>query len=235
MPASKSSVQKKKESTTPPVTTTAASATTPVTTTAVTKKVVKKETKKESAPVPVAEPVVETTKTCAETSCENTKEVETTVVSDDSLVNEAFTDFINKFQAMIAQCNSLKTELKTLEKRTMKQLKVVQKINNKKRKKATRAPSGFVKPAPISKELADFLGKPEGTEMARTDVTREINKYIRANDLQDKENGRKIIPDKALSDLLKIENDVNLTYFNLQRYMGPHFPKQTKTETTVTA
>ena len=64
--------------------------------------------------------------------------------------------------------------------------------------------------------------------MARTDVTREINKYIRANNLQDKENGRKINPDKNLCQLLKIDNEIVLTYFNLQRYMGPHFPKQVK-------
>ena len=231
MPAAKS-VQKKieKKETTMPATSTPTTQTTTATTTVAKK--AKKETKKESAP-PV-EPVVEPTKTVAESSIETTKE-DNVVVPDETLVNEGFTEFINKFQAMITQFNSLKTELKTLEKRTMKQLKVVQKLNNKKRKKATRAPSGFVKPAPISKELADFLGKPQGTEMARTDVTREINKYIRANDLQDKENGRKIIPDKALSALLKIEDDVNLTYFNLQRYMGPHFPKQTKTEANVTA
>tara|TARA_B100001093_G_scaffold519603_1_gene609408 strand:+ start:2878 stop:3573 length:696 start_codon:yes stop_codon:yes gene_type:complete len=231
MPAAKS-VQKKmeKKETTMPAATTPATQTTTATTTVAKK--AKKETKKE--PTPPVEQVVEPTKTVAEPSVETTKE-DNVVVSDETLVNEGFSEFINKFQAMITQFNSLKTELKTLEKRTMKQLKVVQKLNNKKRKKATRAPSGFVKPAPISKELADFLGKPEGTEMARTDVTREINKYIRANDLQDKENGRKIIPDKALSALLKIEDDVNLTYFNLQRYMGPHFPKQTKTEATATA
>jgi chromatin remodeling complex protein RSC6 len=64
--------------------------------------------------------------------------------------------------------------------------------------------------------------------MARTDVTREINKYIRANNLQDKENGRKIIPDKLLKTLLKLEDSVELTYFNLQKYMGPHFPKVVK-------
>ena len=64
--------------------------------------------------------------------------------------------------------------------------------------------------------------------MARTDVTREINKYIRAHNLQDKDNGRKINPDKELCTLLKIDNEVVLTYFNLQRFMGPHFPKQVK-------
>ena len=61
--------------------------------------------------------------------------------------------------------------------------------------------------------------------MARTEVTREINGYIRAHNLQDKQNGRKINPDSQLATLLKIENGEELTYFNLQRYMSPHFAK----------
>jgi chromatin remodeling complex protein RSC6 len=61
--------------------------------------------------------------------------------------------------------------------------------------------------------------------MARTDVTREINKYIRTNNLQDKENGRKINPDKKLTSLLKLKKGDELTYFNLQRYMSPHFAR----------
>tara|TARA_B100000035_G_C21033900_1_gene569838 strand:+ start:2157 stop:2867 length:711 start_codon:yes stop_codon:yes gene_type:complete len=167
-------------------------------------------------------------------------EVQNVVVQVDteSSISDGFSDFFTKFQAMVSQFGALKTELKQLERRTVKQLKVVQKINNKKRKKGVRAPSGFVKPSPISEELASFLGREKGVEMARTDVTREINKYIRAHDLQDKENGRKINPDKPLRTLLKLDNEPNvvLTYFNLQRYMGPHFPKSTKsTEPTTTA
>ena len=143
-------------------------------------------------------------------------------------ISDNFSEFIQKFQTMLSSFSSLKAELKTLERKTMRQIKVVQKLNNKKKRKGTRAPSGFVKPSPISDELASFLGKPQGCEMARTDVTREINKYIRAHNLQDKDNGRKINPDTLLCKLLKVEPDVNLTYFNLQRYMGPHFPKQAK-------
>jgi hypothetical protein len=61
--------------------------------------------------------------------------------------------------------------------------------------------------------------------MARTEVTRDINKYIRTNNLQDKKNGRKINPDNKLAALLKLEKNDELTYFNLQRYMSPHFAK----------
>ena len=152
--------------------------------------------------------------------------------SDYSITN-GFSEFISKFQTMLTSFNALKTELRSLEKITVKQLKVAEKLSNKKRRKGNRAPSGFVKPSLISDELAKFLDKPCGTEMARTDVTREINKYIRANNLQDKSNGRKINPDKQLTQLLKIEDSVDLTYFNLQKYMGPHFPKVVKVDPVV--
>jgi chromatin remodeling complex protein RSC6 len=64
--------------------------------------------------------------------------------------------------------------------------------------------------------------------MARTDVTREINKYIRSHNLQDAGNGRKINPDQKLQTLLKLKKTDELTYFNLQRYMSPHFHKAEK-------
>ena len=68
--------------------------------------------------------------------------------------------------------------------------------------------------------------------MARTEVTKEINAYIRANSLQDKTNGRKIIPDAPLTKLLKIGKTDELTYFNLQKFMSHHFPKKAAAEKT---
>jgi chromatin remodeling complex protein RSC6 len=99
------------------------------------------------------------------------------------------------------------------------------KKSSKKKRNPNRAPSGFVKPALISEELASFLGKPIGTEMARTSVTKEINQYIKEKSLGDKSNGRHIIPDEALSTLLKLKPEDELTYFNLQRFMSHHFTK----------
>ena len=154
-----------------------------------------------------------------------------TVVSDSaSAVTDTFAEFMTKFHGLVSQMASLKVELKTLEKKAVREIKIAQKEKAKRRRKVgNRSPSGFVKPTLISSELAKFLGKPTGTEMARTEVTREINGYIRAHSLQDKDNGRKINPDKALASLLKIKSGEELTYFNLQRYMSPHFAKATAT------
>ena len=134
-----------------------------------------------------------------------------------STVFEQFSDFMTKLQAVSAHMSSLRTEFRGLERQVTRDLKAAAKINlTRKRKSGNRAPSGFVNPTLISNELAAFLGKPEGTEMARTEVTREINAYIREHKLQDKENGRKIIADKKLTGLLKLKKGDDLTYFNLQ-------------------
>jgi chromatin remodeling complex protein RSC6 len=120
----------------------------------------------------------------------------------------------------------LKGELRTVERQVTKELKVLDKINARKnKKKGTRAPSGFVKPTKITVELADFLGKEHGTLMARTEVTKQMTEYIRTHSLQDKKNGRLILPDAKLRKLLKLTEKDTLTYFNLQKYMSPHFEK----------
>ena len=150
------------------------------------------------------------------------------VVLDDVMAKQS-TDFLTKLQQIGAMISTLKTEYRVLEKKWSKELKIAQKQSSKRKRKAgNRAPSGFVKPTGISDELAKFLEKPVGSEMARTEVTRDINKYIRTNGLQDKENGRKIIPDTKLAALLKLSKTDELTYFNLQRYMSPHFAKNVK-------
>ena len=86
--------------------------------------------------------------------------------------------------------------------------------------------SKFCSPYKISNELAEFLGKISGTELSRIDVTREINKYIRLNNLQDSETKRNINPDTKLSTLFKLNNGDELTYFNIQKYITPHFNTQ---------
>jgi|LauGreDrversion4_2_1035121.scaffolds.fasta_scaffold680116_1 chromatin remodeling complex protein RSC6 len=155
--------------------------------------------------------------------------VENAVENDTPLADQSI-EFLAKLQQLGVLISALKTEYRTLEKRWSRELKSAQKASSKKKRKlGNRAPSGFVKPTRISEELAKFLGKEPNTEMARTEVTRDINKYIRNHNLQDKENGRKINPDSKLASLLKLKKTDELTYFNLQRYMSPHFAKATAT------
>jgi len=161
---------------------------------------------------------------------------EPVVPSTDSLISAQFASISAKLQQVVAFAASLRSELRSLERHAVKELRTAQKASAKKRRKVgNRAPSGFVKPTPISKELAEFLGKTDGSEMARTEVTREINAYIRTNSLQDKENGRRINPDAKLKSLLKLKKGDELTYFNLQRYMSPHFAAKTAVAVAVTA
>ena len=205
------------ESTTPAVTA-------PVTATVVDAAAPKKLPKPKS--VAVSTPVDSAPTNTVIADASTSAPVATSSSPDTSALLGMYADYSNKLQAAHATWTALRSEFRLLERQTARELKNAQKASQKKKRKVgNRAPSGFVKPTLISNELAGFLGKPEGSEMARTDVTREINKYIRTNNLQDKENGRKINPDKKLTSLLKLKKGDELTYFNLQRYMSPHFAK----------
>jgi chromatin remodeling complex protein RSC6 len=174
------------------------------------------------ADAPVVESVVVESTTTTEDAAPDADELTTKT--------SAFLTRLNDVSSSVA---SLKTEFKNLEKQWSRQLKTAQKSQAKrKRKTGNRQPSGFVKPTKISEELAAFLGKEKGTEMARTDVTKEINGYIKLHKLQDAENGRRIHPDARLQKLLKLQKGQELTYFNLQKYMSVHFAKAEKKTAT---
>ena len=178
--------------------------------------VVEKKVKKTKAPK--TEVVAETTPAVVDAA-----PVETDA---EAPLAEQSVEFLAKLQQLGVLISSLKSEYRTLEKKWSREVKTAQKQSSKRKRKAgNRAPSGFVKPTKISDELASFLGKEKGTEMARTDVTREINAYIRANKLQDTTNGRKINPDAKLKKLLAVKAEDELTYFNLQRFISHHFQK----------
>jgi chromatin remodeling complex protein RSC6 len=174
-----------------------------------------KKAKVEVAPAPTTEA---TTAPAAEAAAP--------AASDASVLSQKLTEFNAKLQQLVGLFSTVKNDFKTLEKSVTRELKNAQKASSKKRRNnGNRKPSGFIKPTRISDELAAFLGKTVGTEMARTEVSKEINAYITNNGLQDKSNGRKINPDAKLTQLLKLNKEDELTYFNLQRYMKHHFIK----------
>ena len=196
---------------------------------------VKKTTNAKTAPKSAKKPAK---KTATAPEKEVAKPVEETPVAQQTestvvpQISGEFLEFMTKLQTVNAMISSLKADFRQLEKKAIRELKVAEKASQKrKRKQGNRSPSGFVKPTKISDELASFLGKAKGSEMARTEVTREINAYIREHKLQDKNNGRVINADKKLSSLLKLKSSDELTYFNLQKYMSPHFAKSSATAT----
>jgi upstream activation factor subunit UAF30 len=190
-----------------------------------------KEPKAPKEPKAAAAPVAATAVAPASSDASSTD-----APSTDSAIASQFASISSKLQQVVAFAGALRSELRALERHAVKEIRTAQKASAKKRRKVgNRAPSGFVKPTPISKELSDFLGKTDGAEMARTEVTREINAYIRNNNLQDKENGRRINPDAKLKSLLKLKKGEELTYFNLQRYMSPHFATASKPVAVATA
>ena len=181
----------------------------------------KSVTKTESAPVAVSTP--------APVVVTPPVEAPAPVAVVDEASSDLTTEFANamtKMSGLRQQLSAVMLDVRTLQKRVDREMKAALKTSNKRKaKNATRAPSGFVKPTLISDQLADFLSKPHGSLLARTDVTREINAYIRANKLQDTTNGRKINPDAKLKKLLAVKAEDELTYFNLQKFMSQHFKK----------
>jgi len=174
----------------------------------------------ESAPVAVSAPA----------PAVDGAEASTPVAEVDGAVSTAlYGSVLTKLQSAQALLGSLRSEVNELKRQHARELRAANKANKRRKTNANRAPSGFVKPTLISNELAAFLGKPEGSVLARTEVTREVNAYIRNQKLQDKDNGRKINPDAKLLKLLKLKKGDELTYFNLQKYMAAHFAKSTPT------
>ncbi len=81
--------------------------------------------------------------------------------------------------------------------------------------------SDFLKPAFISNNLCDFLGRYYGTKLTRAEVIKEICNYIKKKNLQDPGDQRIIILDNRLATLLKCSEP--LTYFGIQKRIQAHF------------
>ena len=189
---------------------------------AATKAAAKKTTTKKAAAPVVAEPVA-VEPVAAETVVEK---------SQLELLEERFTTIMDQVNALRTMSTSLAGDLKSLRKDVVR---AVKKSGRRKRtpltaeEKANRAPSGFAKPTIISDELCSFLGKPIGTEVARTEVTKFLSLYIKEHKLQDTVNKKVIHPDAKLKALLNCSESDELTFFTIQKYMKGHFKPSAST------
>ena len=139
--------------------------------------------------------------------------------------SQQYDDIIIGLNIVKLHISKVQQKLKLLEKGIKKQMNTLKKEANKNKNKKNRKPSGFAKPCKVTKELCKFMNKEEGTEIARTDVTKALVSYIKENNLENMSNGKIITPDEALKRLLGLEDGEELTYFNIQKYMNKHFVK----------
>ncbi len=193
----------------------------------------KKEAKKEETPAPVAvaaNPVVETS-------------VPTEAPAAEAKKSYDVEDIYAKINGAIASLVAARTALRTAEKEHNKEMANAIKAASKKKKRVKKEvdPSkpknnGFLQPQLVSDALCAFLGKEAGSMVSRAEVTTFIKEYVTANNLKNPTNGQKILFDAKLAAVLNLEKDFELTYFNLQKKINPHFPpKKTKPTAAATA
>lgn len=144
-----------------------------------------------------------------------------------SLIADNFSQLLGTISTFRSQLTLLQNQVKDIERSSKKYIKQLERELSKRKPKGNRKPSGFARPSKISDKLCNFMNKPKGSELARTEVTQYLISYIKTNQLQNEENKRLIVPNNELKTLLGIQDNDELNYFNLQSYMNQHFIKAT--------
>ena len=196
----------------------------PVKKTAPKKKVVKTPPAKAPAPAPAPAPIAEPAAEPAVEPVEAPTPAEPVLCNYDSQIDSLEASV----KSVTVLLKSLTSELSALRKQVAKDRRVVEKKMKTKgrRNNGEKVMNGFSKPGPVSDELRKFFSLGKEDLIARTEVTKKITEYCQQNKLQNEKDKRIILPDKALSKLLRIKKGEELTYFNLQKYMKVHFPNK---------
>lgn len=155
---------------------------------------------------------------------------------------DAPVSFDSRIDALICTLGTIVTEIKSLQKEAKdmkkdytKEVKAIMK-NTKKKTPMTeeqKKKSSFSKPLVLSSDLKTFLSLDADAMLSRTDITKLMNGYIRENELLNPHNKREInvwgstTAGKALNKLLGPSTGDTITWFNLQKYLQKHYPKQT--------
>lgn len=150
--------------------------------------------------------------------------------SDSYMVYPQLVDIKAHIKALVSLTRDLSGKVVTLEKQIARDKRVMDKLMKKKKPKVnadgSKPLNGFSKPGMISDELRTFMGLDASELVARVDVTKFITKYCQTNGLHNEKDKRILLPDAKLQSLLKVDKGVELTYFNLQKYLKFHFPNK---------
>jgi chromatin remodeling complex protein RSC6 len=156
-----------------------------------------------------------------------TKKGNNELVSVSGNLVESFNIVIDSLALIKLQISTLQQKIRLIEKNVKKELKQIKHLDKKNQdiNKIIKKPSGFAKPIKVTEELCEFMNRPIGTEIARTEVTKALISYIEHNNLKDQYKKQNIIPDLKLKNLLGITNEEipQLNFFNIQKYMNKHF------------
>jgi upstream activation factor subunit UAF30 len=130
-------------------------------------------------------------------------------------------------ETVLSEISSLRNEIKSLSK-IVRKIRAHQEDPSGEKAKARAVNNGFNRALEISPKLREFLGLETEESVSRSEVTRRINKYINENGLKHPDNGRMIILDAKLTDLLSPPEGVQVTFLNIQKYLSPHYTKPPK-------
>jgi upstream activation factor subunit UAF30 len=121
----------------------------------------------------------------------------------------------------------IKSSIKALAK-IMRKLRSSQDDPDGEKAKTRATNNGFNRPLEISEKLRSFLGLEAAEMISRSEVTKRINAYVTVSGLKHPENGRVIILDEKLTDLLEPPAGLQITFLNVQKYLSPHYVKPPK-------
>uniref|UniRef100_A0A6C0ITX7 DM2 domain-containing protein n=1 Tax=viral metagenome TaxID=1070528 RepID=A0A6C0ITX7_9ZZZZ len=170
----------------------------------------------------------------------NTNTINTNAILDELNIDTMLDEFSiiqNSLSLFKMNITTIQSQLKNLEKRVKKEMRTIEKKQQKLKSVQKKMPSGFAKPTNVTKELCDFMNCPEGSKIARTEVTKALVEYIKSHNLLKNSETSKnvIVPDEKLKKLLGLPEvpllEEDLTYFNIQKYMNKHFSDYKKQQT----
>ena len=174
-----------------------------------------------ATPAPVAAPVVPVASAPVA--------VEATPAAPATTIDEDLKSVLTTLTSLRETVSSMITEVKRLDKRVHREIKDARRRKRRVPKEGEegvkRGPSIFEIPTKVTDELNRFLGHPAGTLISRSNVTKQLNNYVKEKNLKVKHD---IQPDGPLRKLLQVPEADQLTYFNLQKYLNKHYIKEPK-------
>lgn len=137
---------------------------------------------------------------------------------------------------ILSELTALRKDFDSLTKLVRKLRSTVEDPNGEKAAARRNNPNnGFNRPRQVTPALKEFLGLAPDATISRTDVTKGVYGYIRENNLKHPDNGKIIMPDAKLKALLGTDDETQITFTNIQKFISPHYIKEDKATETSTS